>query len=67
MWEAPVVGTELYDMVADPYQLGNRLHELDALPDEERTAILLEQAQLRQIMVGLATCQGDSCRALEGP
>ena len=65
VWQAPVVATELYDMVADRFQLENLLYDLDSRPEPERQQIEQDQSRLQQKLMDLVACQGDGCRAAE--
>lgn len=60
-WQSPVQDAELYDMTSDPSQQINLLSEpsLGRPWAPERTLVL------REVMLGLAACEGETCRAGE--
>jgi N-acetylglucosamine-6-sulfatase len=63
LWERAPIDVELYTLNTDPYQLDNKLWQVEQRGNRAR--LLQEQAFLRDRLLGLVNCQGAGCRSAE--
>jgi N-acetylglucosamine-6-sulfatase len=56
---------ELYDLIGDPYQLGNLLYGLENVSAEEKARRERLRASYSSLAEKMSTCSGAECRAIE--